>query len=263
MLTKKWQSRTTKDNYWFLRQQPFSNSSCISMLSHQTSNLLPGRHQRQNSTPTIFNTSKTLLPATQRQHEPHRRGLSIDHFTSSIERDDETFQQDEILTEDECINRQRLLHVLLQEVQQQHSTPRPGHQQAETLMPSTHRHQSLSNIQQAPCQEHGTGFFIDNPLDTPMTAWENSSNQQHSLHNEFISNTMDMFQSLDSTTSAGYLDGFGTGHDQYEGNNLPNETINIKKMPHGMPSPEDSQRSATTDVTQRPSTPVNQMRTSQ
>ncbi len=47
---------------------------------------------------------------------------------------------------------------------------------------------------------------------------------------------MDMFQSFDSTTSAGYLDGFGIGHDGYTGNSLPNEIINTNEMPHGMPS---------------------------
>lgn len=231
------------------------------MLSHQTSNLLPGRHQRQNSTPTVFNTPKTLLPATQRQHEPHRRGLSIDQSMSSTQIHDELFQQDELLTEDEYHNRQQLIQALMREVQQQHSTARPGHEQSETLTRSIHRHQSLTNIQQAPCQEHGTGFFMDDQPNTPMTAWENSSGQPHSLQDAYNSNTMDMFQSFDSTTSAGYLDGFGTGHDEYTENILPNETTKTKGMPHGLPSQEDSQRPAARDGTQRPCTPLGQMRT--
>ena len=230
------------------------------MLSHQTSNLLPGRHQRQNSTPTIFNTPKTVLPATQRRHEPHRRGLSIDQPTSSTQIHDDFVQEDEILTEDECMNRQQLIQALMREVQQQNSAARPGHEQFEILTRSVHRHQSLSNIQQAPCQEHGTGFFMDNQPNTPMTAWENNSSQQHSLHDEFNSNTMDMFQSFDSTTSAGYLDGFGTGHDEYKGNSQSNEMTNTKEMPHGMPSPNTSQRPATRDATQRPCTPLSQTR---
>ncbi|CAF9923365.1 MAG: Metallothionein expression activator [Alectoria fallacina] len=126
-----------------------------------------------------------------------------------------------------------------------------------------HRHQSLSNIQQAPCQEHGSGFFMDDQPNTQMTAWENSSNQRHSLQDAYNSDSIDIFQSFDSTTSAGYLDGFGTGHDQYTGNSPPNETTTTKDMPHGMPSQEDSQRPTTSrDGTQRPCTPTSQMRTS-
>lgn len=233
------------------------------MLSNQTSNIFPGRHQRQNSTPTVFNTSKTLLPATQLQHEPHRRGLSIDQSMSSTPIHNEVFQQDETLTEDEYHNRQRLIQALMQEVQQQHSTARPGHEQRETLTRSINRHQSISNIQQAPCQEHGTGFFVDDQPNTPMTAWENSSSQRHSQQDPYNNNSMDMFQSFDSTTSAGYLDGFGTGHDEYTRNSLTNDTTNTKDMPHGLPSEEHSQRPTTFHGTQRPCTPLSQTRTSQ
>ena len=234
------------------------------MLSHQTSNLLPGRHQRQNSTPTIFDSPKPLLPATQRQQEPHRRGLSVAQSITSTKIHDQNFQQDEILTEDECINRQRLVQLLMREVQQQqHSTARPGYEQPETLTRSFDRHQSLGNIQQVPCQEHGSGFFMDGQLNDPMTAWENSSNHRHSLQNEINSNTKDMFHTFDSTTSAGYLDGFGTGHDDYQGNCLPNDTTSTREMPHGMPSPDYSQGAATGDGAQRPCTPSNQMKTSQ
>ena len=231
------------------------------MLSHQTSNLLPARHQRQNSTPTIFNTPKALPPASQ-QHEPHRRGLSIDQSMSSAQAHNELFQQDELSNEDEYHNRQQLLQALMREVQQQHSTARPGHEQPETLTRSIDRHQSLDNIQQAPCQEHGTGFFMTDQPNTPMTAWENSGSQRHSLQDAFDSNTMDIFQSFDSTTSAGYLDGFGTGHDECTGNSLLNEIKNTKEVPHGLPTQEESQRPITRDITQRPCTPLSQMRNS-
>ena len=234
------------------------------MLSHQASNFFPGRHQRQNSTPTLFTTPKTLLPATQRQHEAHRRGLSMDPSMPSTQIHDELFQQDEILTEDECINRQRLIHALMQEVQQQHSMARPGHDQPEILMRPTHQQHSLNNIQQAPCQEHVTGFFIDDQQNTPLTAWENSSSQRHSLQDELNNNrNMDIFQSFDSTTSAGYLDGFGTGHDDYGRNSPTNEIINTTEIPHGMPSPDGSQRPTTRDGAQRSRTPLSQLRTSQ
>ena len=232
------------------------------MLSHQSSNILPGRHQRQNSTPTIYNTPKTLFPATQRQHNSHRRGLSVDQPISGTQRQDGIFQQDEILTEDEYINRQQLIQALMREVQQQHPTIRPGHEKVESLTQPAHPQQSPSNIQQAPCQEHGTGFFTDDKTNIPMTAWENSNNQQHSLQDEFNNNTMGMFQSFDSATSAGYLDGFGTGHDGYKGNSLPNEMTNTNEMPHGMPSPNYSQRPTGTEEIERPCTPLSQIRTS-
>ena len=232
------------------------------MLSYQASNLLPGRHQRQNSTPTIFNTPKTRLPATQRQLYPHRRGLSIDQPVSSTQGHDGLFQQDETLTEDEYINRQQLIQALMREVQQQNSTIRPGHENQEVLMRSGHRQQSPIITQQAPCQEHGTGFLTNDQQTIPTTAWENSNNQQHSLQDEFNSNTMDIVHNFDSATSAGYLDGFGTGHDEYKGNSLPNETTSTNGLPHGMPSPKNSQRPTSTDGVERPCTPLSQMRTS-
>ena len=104
---------------------------------------------------------------------------------------------------------------------------------------------------------------MDGELNDPMTAWENSSNHRHSLQNEINSNTKDMFHTFDSTTSAGHLDGFGTGHDDYQGNSLPNNTTSTREMPHGMPSPDYSQGATTRDGTQRPCTPLNQMKTSQ
>ena len=95
-----------------------------------------------------------------------------------------------------------------------------------------------------------------------MTAWEDSNNKQHSLQDDFNNNTIDMFQSFDSATSAGYLDGFGTGHDGYKGNSLPNEMTNTEEMPHGMPSPNYSQRLTGTEEIERPCTPLSQIRTS-
>ena len=233
------------------------------MLSHQTSNFLPGRHQRQNSTPTTFNTPETLLPATQRQHGQHRRGLSIDQPFSSTQIQDGLFQQDEILTEDEYINRQQLIEALMREMQQQQPTTRPGHEQFEILTQSAHQQQSPNSIQQAPCQEHETGFLTDDQPHIPMTAWDNSSIQQHSLRDKINSNTMDVFQPFDPTTSAGYLDGFGTEHDGYKGNSLPNKTTSTKEILHGMPSPDNSQRPTTADGSKRPCTPLSQMRASQ
>lgn len=181
---------------------------------------------------------------------------------SSTQIHNELFQQDELLTGDEYLDRQRLIQALMREVQQQKSTARPGHEQSESLTQSAHRHQSLSSIQQAPCQEHGTGLFMDDQPNTQMTAWENDNSQRHSLQDAYKSETMDMFQSFDSTTSAGYLDGFGTGHDEYTGNSQPNETTNTKDMPHGMPSQEESQSFISRDGPQRPCTPSSQMRTS-
>ena len=245
-----------------LRQVSFSNSSCISMLSQQTSNTTSGRHQRQNSTPTICNTSKSLLPAIQQQHEPQRRGLSIDLSISSNKIKDEISQQDGIFTDDDCINRQRLL-LQMREVQHQHPMARPGHEQPETLTRPLNKQQSRSNIQQASCQEHDTGIPMGDHPNIPIKVWQNGSNQRHSLRNEFNSNTMGLFQSFDLTTSAGYLDGFGTGHDAYTGNSLLNDFTAPKEMPHGMPLQKETQSQVTRDETQRPQTPLNQMGASQ
>ena len=180
-----------KTTHCVLRQQHSSNSSCISMLSPQTSNLLPGRHQRQNSTPTVFNTPKILLPATQRQYVPHRRGLSIDQPIPSNQRQDRHFQQDEIMTEDEYFNRQQLIQALMREVQQQNIAVRPGHGKVELLTGSAHQQQPPTNIQQAPCPEHGTGFVTNDQPNIQFTAWENNNTQQQSLQDSSTASEQD------------------------------------------------------------------------
>ncbi len=81
----------------------------------------------------------------------------------------------------------------------------------------------------------GIGVERQGSLEIGLSQRPNQA-EQSSLQDEYNSNTMDMFQSFDSTTSAGYLDGFGIGHDGYTGNSLPNEIINTNEMPHDMPS---------------------------
>ena len=231
------------------------------MLSNQPSNLLQGRHQRQHSTPTVYDNPKTLLPALQRQHEPHRRGLSLDR-PMLIQQHHGLPQQEDSMTSDEYILQQRLTQSLLREAQQQQQTARPGLEQTtEGTLNPLHHNRSQRNIQLAPRQEHGAEYLSHHYLSNTTT--DGAENTTHSLENTYKINNMDMFQSFDSTTSAGYLDGFGTGFDELTGNAQPNEIMNIRDMPHGLPPREGSLRPNSREGSQQPCTPKSQTRISQ
>lgn len=228
------------------------------MLPYQTPNLLPGRHQRQKSTPAIFDTPRTLLPATQQQHEPHKRGLSLGQAITPHENNGLS-QQDDNLTYDEYMDRQRLIQALMREAQQQQQTARPG--QENQL--NTQQESYQNSIQQAPCQEHGTGSFAHHLTTNPMTAWDHPNKDKRlSLQDTYRAYATDMFQPFDPTPSAGNLDGFGPGHDGNAESIQPNEIQNTKEMPRGIPSRVGAQTSSEDEV-RRPCTPISQTRISQ
>jgi len=234
------------------------------MLSQQNSNTNLGRHQRQKSTPTKFDTSRIFLPAQfqqRQQREQHRRGLSLDQ-SIDIQGNNGFSQQDEHATSVEHILRQRLTQSTMREAQQQQQqTARPGFdelQEQEHIAGRQELQQYLTTNQTAPCQEPGPGSFTNSYPATQLTDFEDQV--QNLLNNAYKTNTMDMLQSFDSNISAGNLDGFGNGLDGYIGNIQPNEIINTRTMSYSMPINEGSQLLTSMEGSQRPSTPQNQIR---
>ena len=230
------------------------------MLSNQTSNIPPGRHQRQYSTPTVLSTSKNLPPVTQQRHEPHRRGLSLDQPTL-IQQHNGPPQQENDVPSDEYILRQRLTESIMREAQQQQqSTARPGPEPTKEEIAEQHENSfSLSRYKFSPSQELGAGTAQHKYLSNPTPTWnDDMSNPLQSMYN---TNITDMFPPFDSTTSAGYLDGFGSELEEYFRNIQHNETMNTKLMPHGLPSASVLQRTTVNEGNKQPCTPKSQIRT--
>ena len=137
------------------------------MLSNQTLNIFPGRHQRQNSTPTAIDTHRNFL---------HRRGLSLDYPVYS-QHDCNLSQQGDHPTGVEYTLGQRLTPTAsTREAQQQQPMARPGHQ-LETkygIMQQTMREDALRAQQEEPRQERETIQFDSHFNLTPTSQPENS-----------------------------------------------------------------------------------------
>ncbi len=185
------------------------NSTCISMLSNQTSNLQQRQrqHRRQNSTPNAFDAPKVpLLPATAIQrHGSHRRGLSLDQRIQQQEQRRKSQQDDRTVSTNPGLQQQQ--QHILREAQQQRLA-RPGQQH------STHIHGRQCAVQlQVPFNAPSPGTGLPND-----TLYE-----QHNIDNDSINDSGNrlggnfqgttQFSAFDSTTSAGYLEGFGLGQD--------------------------------------------------
>ena len=224
-----------------------SNSTCIPMLSPQTPHhkLTPGRHQRQNSTPTKFGTPQHVSPVT------HRRGLSTDqlsyaHRNHGLPHQDLTYEGVEF-----TLGQQLTQTATMREAQQQ-LMARPGLDQNTTY----EQFDYAQALKPMPCLEHGHEDFRDN-YSTPTTEIEQHIRQ--SLPEIYNLNSME-FSQFDLTTPAGNLDGFGNGLEG-QGSIQPNQLMDMKSMPHGIRSPVRS-RPTSSEGVQQPCTPPSQMRTS-
>lgn len=178
----------------------FSNSTCIQMLSNNTSNLPPGQHRRQSSTPTVFDTLKVpILPATKLQHGSHRRGLSLDQPINSFHLRPTVFQQD-----DTEVSIKDYQQHYLRDTQQQQQLARPGQklQPKQTL----HNEGSLRDLQSKshPEYDSGTPAHIRSIDQKPLLNISNESNSHDLCKTENMNNS----KYLDSTKFAGYLEGF-------------------------------------------------------
>lgn len=234
------------------------------MLSQQASTTNPGRHQRQNSTPTKFNTSKIFYPAQfhqRQQRDAHRRDLSLDE---SIDlHDNNGFpQQDEHSSSVENLLRQRLTQSTMREAQQQQQqqTARPGPdiQEREHVAGRQQQQHYITTNQLIPGQEPGVTSFADGYTTIQLPDFEDEV--QNLLNNAYKTVTTDMLQSFDTTNSAGNLDGFGNKMDGYTGSIPTNEIMNTRPTHFCMRANECSHQVNGSEGPQRPCTPPNQTR---
>ena len=138
--------RSKKTNFEFFDKSTHSDSSCNQMLSTQTLETLPGRHQRQNSTPTVIETYRNLL---------HRRGLSLD-YPGTNQRHHGLPQQYDHQPNVEYIQGQRLTPAApTQEAPQQQPMARPGHgpETNQNIMQQIIQDEALRAGQEFPRQE--------------------------------------------------------------------------------------------------------------
>lgn len=168
------------------------------MLSNQTSNLTPGQHRRQNSTPTVFDTLKVpLLPATRPQHGSHRRGLSLDQPTNFHQHHGLPPQDDRTVS-----IRQQQQHTL-QETQQQRQLARPGQQPKQ---PQSHNDGAQRDLQPKPYPEYDSGTLIENHFSGQAPILKVS--KEHDIRDSYKTENGNNAKSLDSNKFAGYLEGF-------------------------------------------------------
>ena len=225
------------------------------MLPNQASSLPLGYHRRQKSTPTVPIAPKvSLLPAMQKQHGNHRRGLSLDQVIYEYKPQELSQQDEQEVSIDQGLS-QHQQHTTREAQQQQQPMARPGQS---TKQEPLYRNDSRRYIQPYPEQDFGTGHTTDNDLT------KESFNTKDLL--DFISkySVKQISHHTSSNISAGYLDGFGNeliGSDQdstYNGGMDAFQTPSYDDLP-GSLGPEKKERR---EEPIRPSTPVNQTITS-
>lgn len=223
------------------------------MLSREQADTPVGRHQRQNSTPTITDSPTANVPRSQ-QNTPasHRRGLSLDQ-TITPKNAKLLMQQETGKPTLDNLFGQHVSQYQTQETQQQkHTTARPGQMlpRGNTLIQRQQQHTPI-----APRPEHG---LTNDQLTALITDWDSASFP--SFDANFNTNGPNGFQLFDSTNSAGHLDGFGYGFDDTNTNNHVSQDNQIQEAPRGTSSERSSQWAPTPTQARRPQTPSNQMR---
>ncbi|KAI9822319.1 MAG: hypothetical protein M1827_000037 [Pycnora praestabilis] len=241
------------------------------MLSNPHSNLhqRQRQHRRQNSTPTAFDAPKVpLLPATTFQrHGSHRRGLSLDQRNGHQQQQQRRQSQQDDRTVSTNHGLQQNQQHILQETQQQRLA-RPGQQQqrhnhiSQGQHISTQSHHSFDN-----CFEHSSGLNNDIHSSDQRFSLTDLNNNKGS-GNQSGNGTRDVpfLSTFESTTPAGYLDGFelgfheNTGVSQNEGD--VGGPLTVRQKVTNYEALNDRKRhSLRSDYQlygQRPSTPPNQ-----
>lgn len=216
------------------------------MLSNRTTNLHPGQHRRQNSTPNILDTPKVHNHSATTPSVSHRRGLSLDQQTNT-QLSKFKFSQDE---ENDTIAQEyeNYQQHLLQEVQQQHEQARPG-QQSPTQ--NVFKGGALKPLPLKPYPEYGSQNFTDDHYTShatdlisgigrsPMS--DNKENENNGRHAD------------DGTNFAGHFESFEFSvRERTFTNELGRELSTYNTISNG-----GTIRSRDQDGPERPSTPRN------
>lgn len=238
-----------------LRQNPFSDSTCIRMLSNITPNFNPGRQQRQNSTPNIFDDHQTRLDATNPQHVSHRRGLSLDQSAYMQPIRTLNLQQEDAsdLASRGFENYQR--HLLQEAQKQQQQLARPGQ---EGLGSQTNEQESQTNIESTPYLGYGNYAFTNDPF-ISSTPNLNDNNIPTSLD----PNLTEIFYGqtpLITNEVAEYLEGLQeVHHENVAGTMLCEGETNMNSNPGGNGTVDfNTLRPSSRGGPMRPCTPQNQ-----
>ena len=221
------------------------------MLSSEAPDLSPGRLHRQNSTPTTQHSSNgTIDSAGPSSLGFHRRGLSLDQTITPRNAKILTNQESNKITIEEVF-RQHPNHQAMQETQHKHIMARPGQQH---LYQNTGTHQQQHEIPIAPRPERG---FSDEQLNNVMNDWNIADFHSFNATGNF--NELDVHHLLNSTTtSAGYLDGFGSDLDDISFRGQLNEAIDQLQMQRRVPFGPVLVGPTYSPLSQRPQTPENQ-----
>ena len=253
-----------------------SNSTCILMLSNQTSNLHPRQHRRQNSTPTTFDAQKVpLLPATlqqQQSHGSHRRGLSLDQHTHTRHQRHLSPQDDRIRSTNPGLPLTQ--QHILREAQPQ-LLARPGQPLQQPLQ------QPVQQPTQQPVQQPPK-IYIENEIFEPPRGLGQNDNQTFSSgpvrNQRYIKQDIDFenvdlseifahaesqdlssLSSFNTVPSAGYLDGFGLELNDLTGETQYDEGRKAENMPSYDGNTQQQQvQHDSSETPQRPYTPTNQ-----
>lgn len=217
------------------------------MLSNRTTNLHPGQHRRQNSTPDLLDTPKVHNHSATTSTVSHRRGLSLDQQTNT-QLSKFKFPQDEekdTLTQ-EYENYQQ--HLLLQEVQQQHKQARPGPQ---SPTQNVSKGGALKPLPLKPYPEYGSQDFTHDRYTSHATDLSNGIGRSPMSDNK--ENENNKIHADDTTNFAGHFESFEFGIGVRTFNNeLGGELSTYETISNGVTIGSGDQ-----DGPERPSTPQN------
>lgn len=235
-----------------------SNSTCILMLSNQTSDLHPRQHRRQNSTPTTFDAQKVpLLPATLQQHGSHRRGLSLDQHTNTRHQRHLSPQDDRLRSTNPGLPLTQQ-HILREAQPQLLARPGQPLQQPPQIYIENEIFEPTKRLEQNDSQTFSAGPFPNGPYIKHDIDFGNANLSDIFANTE--SQDLNTLSSFNTVPSAGYLDGFGLGLNefageiQYDGGRKAEETPNHDANTHQQ-QPGQHENS---EMPQRPYTPTNQ-----
>lgn len=220
------------------------------MLSNQTSDLHPGPHRRQNSTPAFVDTPKVHIhPATtSTTNVSHRRGLSLDQPTNTQFPNFPSMQDEErvSITQGLETNQQHYLR----EVQQQQNQARPGHQ---TPTQNVSQDENIRHLQSKPYPEYDFQLFTNDLFINHTTNPNNSKVVSQTPGNEI--NKTPARRAPDTPNFAGHFESFEVGDRERAINNELERRLSTYNMTNHDGATASSMNQ---EGPQRPSTPQNQ-----
>ena len=223
------------------------------MLSKQTSNLHPGQHRRQNSTPAFVANPKVHNHPATTTNVIHRRGLSLDQPTNAQSPNFPSTQDEERVSITQGFETYQ--QHLLREVQQQQQQTRPG-QHTPTQIVS--QDGTLRHLQSKSYPEYDFQLFADDHFINHTISINNNKGLSQTPNNE--NNKISTEHLPDTPNFAGYFESFEFGDRERTVNNeLERKLSTYNKTNNDCVIVSSTNKNGP----QRPSTPQNQMNSCQ